>query len=126
MPLIGLVHVSGMTISQVEEMLSTKLKRFIDKPQVTLTVVEVRSKSVYLTGEVARPGVYALLSATNVAQLVVKAGGLTPFAHRSSVLVLRNTNGVQEKLKINLSKVLRGEAPEQNIQLLPSDIVVVP
>jgi len=126
MPLIGLVRVSGMTVSQVEEMLSAKLKRFIDKPQVTVTVVEVRSKSVYLTGEVARPGVYSLVSATNVAQLVVRAGGLTPFARRSSVLVLRNTNGTQEKLKINLSKVLRGEAPEQNIQLLPSDIVVVP
>jgi polysaccharide export outer membrane protein len=126
MPLIGLVHVSGMTISQVEEMLSTKLKRFIDKPQVAVTVVEVRSKSVYLTGEVARPGVYSLLSATNVAQLVVRAGGLTPFARRGSVLVLRNTNGTQEKLKINLAKVLRGEAPEQNIELLPADIVVVP
>lgn len=125
-PLVGIVHVSNMTVPQIEEMLTAKLRRFIDKPQVTVTVVEVRSKSVYLTGEVTRPGVYSLLSTTNVVQLVVRAGGLTPFAHRNSVVVLRNTNGVEEKLKVNLSKVLRGEAPEQNIQLLPSDIVVVP
>jgi polysaccharide export outer membrane protein len=125
-PLVGIVHVSNMTVSQIEEMLTTKLRRFIDKPQVTVTVVEVKSKSVYLTGEVSRPGVYSLLSTTNVVQLVVRAGGLTPFAHRSSVVVLRNTNGVQERLKVNLTKVLRGDAPEQNIQLMPSDVVVVP
>jgi polysaccharide export outer membrane protein len=125
-PLVGMVHVSSLTVRQIEETLTAKLRRFIDKPQVTVTVVEVKSKSVYLTGEVARPGVYSLLSTTNVVQLVVRAGGLTPFAHRNSVVVLRNTNGVQEKLRVNLSKVLHGDAPEQNIQLLPSDIVVVP
>lgn len=126
LPLIGIVRVTGMTLSRIEELLATKLKRFIDKPQVTVTVVEVRSKSVYVEGQVARPGVYSLLSATNVVQLVVRAGGLTPFARRSSVIVLRNTNGTQEKLKVNLAKVLRGEAPDQNIELLPSDVVVVP
>ena len=125
-PLVGVVRVTGMTLSQVEQMLTTKLKRFIDKPQVTVTVIEIKSKTVYLTGEVARPGVYSLPSATNVLQLVVRAGGLTPFARSKSVIVLRNTNGTQEKLKVNLAKVLRGEAAEQNVQLLPSDIVVVP
>jgi polysaccharide export outer membrane protein len=126
LPLVGVVRVTGMTLSRIEEMLSTKLKRFIDKPQVTVTVIEVRSKSVYVEGQVARPGAYSLLSATNVVQLVVRAGGLTPFARRNSVIVLRSANGTQEKLKVNLAKILRGEAPEQNIELLPSDIVVVP
>src|SRR5262249_45453598 len=125
-PLVGVVRVAGMTLAQVEAVLKAKLNRFIDKPEVTVTVVEVRSKTVYLTGEVARPGVYSLPSATNVLQLIVRGGGLTPFARPKSVIVLRNTNGVQEKLRVNLSKVLHGDAPEQNIQLLPSDIVIVP
>lgn len=126
LPLVGVVSVSGMTPSQIQDLLKAKLTRFIDRPQVTVTVVEVRSKSVYLTGEVQRPGVYSLLSATNVAQLLVKGGGFTPFAHRGSVVVLRNNNGVQEKIKINLGKVLRGEDMDQNIELLPGDTVVVP
>ena len=125
-PLVGVVKVSGLTPSQIQDTLTSKLRRFIDKPQVTVTVVEVRSKSVYLTGEVQRPGVYSLLNATNVVQLVVKGGGLTPFAHRKSVIVLRTVNGTQQKLTVNLAKVLRGDAPEQNIELIPGDTVVVP
>ncbi len=125
-PLVGVVSVSGMTPSAIQEILKAKLKRFIDKPQVTVTVVEVKSKTVYLTGEVMRPGVYNLLSTTNVVQLVVKGGGLTPFAHSKSVIVLRNMNGTQEKMKVNLAKVLRGEAAEQNIELAPGDTVIVP
>ena len=126
MPLIGVVKVSGMTPTQIQEMLTKKLERFLGKSQVTVTVVDVRSKSVYLAGEVMKPGVYPLLSSTNVAQLVIKAGGLTPYAHRKSVIVLRNVNGSQQKMPVNLAKVLSGDAPEQNIELMPGDTVVVP
>jgi polysaccharide export outer membrane protein len=126
LPLVGVVSVRGMTPSQIQDVLKAKLMRFIDRPQVTVTVVDIQSKSVYLTGEVQRPGVYSLIAATNVVQLVVKGGGFTPYAHRKSVVVLRNNNGAQEKIKVNLAKVFRGEAMEQNIELLPGDTVVVP
>lgn len=126
MPLLGVVKVSGLTPSKVQEMLTTKLERFIGKSEVTVTVVDVRSKSVYLTGEVMKPGVYPLLTDLNVVQLVIKGGGLTPYAHKKSVIVLRNSNGVEQKIPINLARVLKGESTEQNIQLMPGDTVVVP
>jgi polysaccharide biosynthesis/export protein len=125
-PLIGVVKVSGQTPSQIQEMLTTKLERFIGKSEVTVSVVEVRSKSVFLTGEVMKPGVYPLVTDLNVVQLVIKGGGPTPYARKKSVIVLRNRNGTEEKIPVNLTKVLKGEAPEQNIQLLPGDTVVVP
>jgi len=126
MPLVGVVKVSGMTPSEIQDMLTNKLQRFIGKSEVTVTVVEVRSKSVYLTGEVGKPGVYPLVANMNVVQLVIKGGGLTPYAHKRSVTVLRNSNGSPEKIKVDLAKVLRGDAPEQNVELLPGDTVVVP
>lgn len=125
-PLIGVVKVSGLTPSQIQELLTAKLERFIGKSEVTVSVVEVRSKSVYLTGEVMKPGVYPLVTDLNVVQLVIKGGGLTPYARKKSVIVLRNSNGSEERIPVNLAKVLKGEAPEQNVQLLPGDTVVVP
>lgn len=126
-PLVGVMKVSGLTPSQIQEQLTTKLQRFIGKSQVTVSVVEIKSKFVYLTGQVSRPGAYPLLLSTDVIQLVIKGGGLTPFARPKSVVVLRHGNGgVQQKIPVNLAKVLRGEAPEENIELRPGDTVIVP
>lgn len=126
MPLIGVVKVSGMTPSQIQDMLAAKLHRFLSVAQVTVTVAEIKSRFVYITGEIGKPGVYSLVAPTDVLQLIIKAGGLTPFARSKSIVVLRLANGRQEKLPVNYKKLLRGEYREQNIFLLPGDTVVVP
>src|SRR5919108_3570402 len=89
LPLIHEVKVSGMTTRQIEDELQSLLRTFIRDPQIAVTVVEIRSKNVYITGEVLRPGSYPLLSPMNVLQVIAKAGGFTPFAHRSGIYVLR-------------------------------------
>lgn len=126
MPLIGAVKVSGMTPSQIQGMLAAKLHRFLSVAQVTVTVAEIKSKFVYITGEITKPGVYPLVSPTDVLQLIIKAGGLTPFARSKSIVVLRAADGKQQKFPVNYKKLLHGEYPEQNIFLLPGDTVVVP
>lgn len=126
MPLVGEIKVSGMTPSEIESMLVPKLKRFINDPLVTVTVVDIRSKIVYLTGEVAKPGEYALLAPTDVLQLITKAGGPTPFAHKKSIFVLREVNGKKQKFAVDYNQLIRGNHEEQNITLQPGDTVVIP
>jgi polysaccharide export outer membrane protein len=126
MPLIGMVKVSGMTPSQIQETLASKLHRYLSVPQVTVTVVEIRSKFVYITGEVNKPGVYPLAAPIDVLQLIIKAGGTTPFARSKSITILRVVDGKQQKICVNYKKMIRGEYPGQNISLLPGDTVVVP
>ena len=125
-PLIGVVKASGMTPTQLQDVLTAKLSRFITKPQVSVTVTEIGSKSVFVTGEVAKPGAYALLTPMDVLQLIAKAGGVTPYAHRKSVFVLRSVDGKKQKLAVNYQQILRGANADQNISLLPGDTVVVP
>ncbi len=125
-PLIGIVKASGMTPSGLQDVLTAKLSRFIGKPIVSVTVTEIGSKSVYVTGEVVKPGAYQLVTPMDVLQLIAKAGGVTPYAHRKSVFVLRNVDGKRQKLPVNYKHVLHGENPEQNIPLMPGDTVVVP
>jgi len=126
LPLINEVKVSGMTPLQIQDMVAEKLKGFLNSPQVTVTVIEIRSKRAFITGEIARPGTYSLNAQTTVLQLIAQAGGFTPFAKRDSIIVLRTEDGRQSRLKFKYKEVVQGKKSEQNIALHPGDTVVVP
>lgn len=126
LPLINDVHVAGMTPVQIQNIIADKLKAFLTNPQVTVTVTDIRSKRAFITGEVARPGGYPLNTETNVLQLIAQAGGLTPFAKRDSITVLRYENGKEVRLAFKYSQVVHGKKAEQNVSLRPGDTVVVP
>ena len=126
LPLINEVKVSGMTPLQIQDMVAEKLKGFLNSPQVTVTVIEIRSKRAFITGEVARPGTYSLNAQTTVLQLIAQAGGFTPFAKKDNIVVLRTEEGRQSRLKFKYKEVVQGKKTEQNIALHPGDTVVVP
>jgi polysaccharide export outer membrane protein len=100
------------------------LEKYVRHPRVTVTVQEIHSRVVYVTGEVLRPGAYALADTIDVVQLIARAGGVTAYAKRKSVYVLRSGSGLRAKVDYN--KVLRGQRLEENVQLNPGDTVVVP
>jgi polysaccharide export outer membrane protein len=126
LPLINEVKVIGMTPAQIQELVANKLQVYLTNPQVTVTVTEIRSKRAFITGEVARPGGYSLNTETTVLQLIAQAGGLTAFAKRDGITVLRFVDGQQQRLRFHYKAVVQGQHAEQNITLLPGDTVVVP
>jgi polysaccharide export outer membrane protein len=126
LPFINDVKVSGMTPLQIQNAIAEKLKGFLNNPQVTVTVSEIRSKRAFITGEVIRPGGYSLNSQTSVLQLIAQAGGFTPFARRDSIVVLRTENGKPVRYKFKYKEVVQGKNTDQNISLHPGDTVVVP
>lgn len=126
LPLINEVKVSGLTPLAIQNLIAERLKSFLNNPQVTVTVTDIRSKRAFITGEVIRPGGYSLNAQTSVLQLIAQAGGFTPFAKRDSIVVLRNQDGKIEKLKFKYKEVVQGKNTEQNISLHPGDTVVVP
>jgi len=126
LPLINDIKVSGMTPTQIQEMIAARLMKFMTNPQVTVTVTDIRSKKAFITGEVLRPGSYSLNAQTSVLQLIAQAGGFTPFAKRDSIVVLRSENGKLTKMKFQYKEVVKGNKTEQNVSLQPGDTVVVP
>ena len=124
LPLAGEMRVAGLTPLQIQEVVTERLKNVLTNPQVTVTVTEVRSKLVYITGEVTRPGAYPILAPTNVLQLIARAGGLTQFANRKDIYILRA--GDHSRLRFNYKEVVKGKNFEQNVVLQPGDTVVVP
>ncbi len=125
MPLIGEIAVTGLTPVDVENLLRERLAAIVINPKVTVTVVEIHSRMVYITGEVSRPGAYPLNSPLNVLQLIAQAGGLTEFASRKKIRVVQ-ANSTDSSITFDYNRILRSGDPSRNLPLSPGDTVVVP
>jgi polysaccharide export outer membrane protein len=124
LPLLNDVQAAGLTAMELANTITEGLKKFINNPQVTVTVTEINSRRVYVTGEVTRPGAYPLLPNMTALQALTSAGGFTQFSNPKKIYVLRNESGKQVKHPFNYKAVLDGK--QDDIPLLPGDTIVVP
>ena len=96
LPLVGPVALAGRTTEEARVHLVQELERFVRDPQVSLNVVELASRRVYVFGEMERPGPYPLDRPLTALQALSLAGGFRPGADRARVALLRGTrDGLQ-------------------------------
>lgn len=126
LPLLNDIQAAGLTAMQLSDSIRTGLTKYLTSPQVTVTVSEINSRRVYVTGEVLRAGALPLLPNMTLLQALTSAGGFTQFAKLKGIYVLRTEDGKQVKHPFNYKEVVKGAHPEQNILLLPGDVIVVP
>ena len=126
LPLIKEIEASGLTPKQLEKTLTERLSKQIRQPDVTVLVKEIHSERVYLVGALKKESQLALKSSLTVLQAIAEAGGLTDYAKKSKIYVLRKENGKPVKLPFDYTAVIRGDHMEQNISLKPGDTIVVP
>jgi len=126
LPLIKDLEVTGKTPMDIEQIVVGKLSPLINSPNVTVTVKEIRSKKVYVLGEVNRTGAYQITQPTTVLQILTEAGGLRPYAKEKSIYILRMEGGRQQKLPFNYKDVVNGKNIQQNIFVQPGDTIIVP
>jgi polysaccharide biosynthesis/export protein len=125
-PLIGDLEVGGLTTTQAKEALEEKLREYIPGAVAAISVMQLGSLQYYVVGKVNRPGMYNVSKQLTVLQALAMAGGLTPFADESKILVLRNVGAETMHLPFNYKKITRGENIEENYILQRGDVVVVP
>lgn len=126
LPLLNDVQAAGLTPMGLAEVIREQLKKYISNPQVTVSVTEINSRRIYVNGEVTRAGASALLPHMTVLQALSNSGGFTQFARVKNIYVLRTENGKQVKLPFNYKEAISGKNAEQNIELQPGDLIVVP
>jgi polysaccharide export outer membrane protein len=118
--------VVGLSTKQLQETISQKLTPFVTEPQVTIVVRQIRSRKVYLIGQVNKPGTYTLNDNKTVLQLLAEAGGLSQFAKMKSIYIVRKDGVRESHLPFNYKKALAAKDISSDIQLLPGDMIVVP
>jgi polysaccharide biosynthesis/export protein len=125
-PLLKEISVAGLTPRTAETRIADGLKKFINEPDVTVVVLGINSKKVYIVGAVRREGPIPYTYRMTIMQALSEAGGLNEYAKRKKIYVLRNENGRDFRFAFDYDAVLRGERMELNIHLLPGDTLVVP
>ena len=125
MPLLNDITAAGLTPLQLRDTITERLKKYIADPRVTVVVTGMNSRRVFATGEVTHTGPMTLLPHMTMLQALAQAG-FTQFANPKAIYLLRNENGKQQKLPFNYKEVVKGNHPEQNIELKPGDTIVVP
>lgn len=124
MPLIGSIHAAGRTPEDLAQEIETKLaSRFLQNPQVSVTVAEAASQKVTVDGAVAKPGVYVMRGQTTLLQAVAMAEGPSEVANLESVAVFRTTPAGRMVAVFDLHAIRNGQAADP--VLLGDDVVVV-
>jgi len=125
LPLLNDVQAVGYTPEQLAEVVEKAAVKYVLNSDATVIVKEIRSRKVFVLGEVARPGAFPLTTEMNVLQLIASVGGLLPFANESNIMVLRTENGSERRIRFNYKEVIQGKNLKQNILLQPGDTVLV-
>ena len=126
LPLLNDIPAAGLTTTELAGSIREGLKKFINNPQVTVTLTEINSRRVYCTGEVLKPGALSLLPNMTALQALSSCGGFTQFAKIKSIYILRVEDGKQVQHPFNYKDVVKGKKPEDNVLLQPGDVLVVP
>ena len=120
-PLVGDVQAAGTTPLQLTQTLTERLAQFIQKPEVSLSVTEVRSKKFYIDGEVNRPGPFSLVTPVTVLEALSQGGGFKDFANTKRIRILRG----DKIYYFNYRDVTSGKHLDQNIRVEPGDHIIV-
>jgi polysaccharide biosynthesis/export protein len=125
LPLINDVQAAGLTPDRLRVQLTEALSGFLQKPEVTVQVLQVNSRRYTVTGGVFRPGPYPLITATRVFDAINAAGGFQEFAKKSDVVVIRV--GKNEHLHFNYSDYVKGKKGKNsdNFLLENGDTIIV-
>lgn len=120
-PQLGTLHVAGMTTEQLQADLQTRISKWVEDPTVTVRLLNYR---VNVLGEVNRPGaIHVSNNRYTILDALADAGDMTPYGERQGVLLIREENGTQKRvlLDITSSDLLTSEY----YYLQPNDYIYV-
>jgi polysaccharide biosynthesis/export protein len=121
-PYAGVLNIAGLTQDEARKLLSGKLARYINKPNVTLQVQSYRSKRIYIDGEVKQPGVHAVTDIPmTLVEAINRAGGMLPSADQSRITLARSGSNYE----INMPQMVQRGLNPAAIMLRDGDVLRV-
>jgi polysaccharide export outer membrane protein len=125
LPLVNEVQVTGLTTGQLRKDLEAKYKEYIADPFVSIRVEGISSAEVFLVGQVTKPGAYVLGGNESLLQILTRAGGVTIFADRDEIRVVRREGAKVTEYVVDYDAIVKGDL-KQDILLRPGDRIIVP
>jgi polysaccharide export outer membrane protein len=139
LPRIGRVHAAGLTVEQLQTLLTTKFKEYLQEPVVNVSVAEFHSQPVSILGAVETPGVHQILGNKTLFEVISEAGGLKDDAGNTITITRKTSNGAlplpnattdpsgrYSIADLNIRSVMSAKNPQDNIPVMPYDVITVP
>ncbi|HWE48839.1 MAG TPA: polysaccharide biosynthesis/export family protein [Bryobacteraceae bacterium] len=139
LPMAGKVQAAGLTVEALEAAVSTRLKVYLEQPDVTISVTEYQSQPVSVFGEVSSPGVHQLQGRKTLVEILALAGGVRADAGPTVRITRRleygkiplpgaveDPSGKFSIASLDLKPLIQAKTPERDIEIQPYDIVSVP
>ena len=139
LPMVGRIKASGLTLDQLQTVISDRLRTYIKDPQAAVSVVESHSERVSVLGSVRSPGLHELEGYRTLVEVLALAGGLADDAGSTVKIARRiergriplpsatdDSTGQFSVADVNLKDLISAKSPAQNIQIEPDDVVSVP
>ncbi|QOY86261.1 polysaccharide biosynthesis/export family protein [Paludibaculum fermentans] len=139
LPMAGRVRASGRTLEEFEAAIGERLMPYLKKPEVTVSVLEMRSQPVSVLGSVKNPGVFQVQGQKTLLEMVSLAGGLNPDAGYAIRIARQKAwgeipvegarfdeSGQFYVAEVGVRDIMEARSPAQNIQVKPNDVITVP
>jgi polysaccharide biosynthesis/export protein len=123
------VPVSGKTPTMLAREIEQQLSKYINNPRVTVSVNGFNgplSEQVRVIGEATNPKAINYVEKMTMLDLMIAVGGLTDFAAGNNAKLVRTVDGVQKTYTVKIDDLIREGDIQQNIDILPGDILIIP
>ena len=121
LPLIRDLQAGGLTPDRLAVQVQEAVTQYMKDPDVSVSVLQVNSRTYTISGRVTRPGTFPLLKAIKVFEALNMAGSFQDFANKSKITIVRG----DKRIFFNYTDVLKGKNLKQDIELDPGDMIIV-
>jgi polysaccharide biosynthesis/export protein len=139
-PLVGHIKAGGLTTVQAESLIKSKLQpKYVEDLDVSVSYIQSPKKdapttpkkehewTVFVTGEVAKPGAFVVPNKNLTAlQAIALSGGVGPFGANKRIQIHRKTSSGEYVYEFNYALYEKGKNLDGNIALRDGDVIVVP
>jgi len=139
LPLLGPVRAAGLTVEQLRAVLTEKLKTYVHRPEVIVSIAEMRSQPVSVIGAVSAPGIHQLQGRKTLIEVLSMAGGIRADAGSNIKITRRlewgriplrgasdDATGQFSVASVSLKELMEATNPEENILIRVQDVISVP
>ncbi len=128
-PLVPDVLAAGKTPSDLGTIISGKLKKYVNDPNVTVMVRSFQGpadRQVRVIGEATDPQAIPFRENMSLLDVMIATKGLTKFAAGNRAVIVRRTGRTEQRIHVHLSDLIKDGDIRQNIMMRPGDTLIIP
>lgn len=128
-PLVEDLQAAGRTPTELARAVEEVLSEYVRTPTVTIIVqqfVGEYDRQIRVVGQAAQPQALSYREGMSLLDVMIAVGGLSEFAAGNKAKIVRRQDGKEVVIKVRISDLLNKGRMNQNVKMLPGDILIIP